>query len=71
MTEHEARQLCINRGRDPDRDMSGPDGPLKAWHTYMHPMIDAPHSRRSSGAKVYPQIPGMKYGKETEEEATG
>ena len=37
MTEHEARQLCITRGRNPDREMSGPDGPMKAWHTYMHP----------------------------------
>ena len=34
MNETEARQLCTDRHRNPDRDMTGPDGPLKAWELY-------------------------------------
>lgn len=36
--ERQARQECIDRGRDPDRDMTGPDGPLKAWELYADPL---------------------------------
>lgn len=39
MTEHEARQHCLDRNRNPDREMAGPDGPLKAWEMYA---IDLP-----------------------------
>jgi hypothetical protein len=29
-----AIHLCKERHRDPYRDMTGPDGPLKAWELY-------------------------------------
>ena len=37
MTEAQARKLCTDRQRNPDRDMTGPDGPMKAWMLYTHP----------------------------------
>ena len=53
MTEAQARKLCTERGRDPDRDMTGPDGPMKAWEMYDNPpawregrIDDAPTSPR-------------------------
>ena len=34
MTESEAREECRKRGRDPDREMTGPQGKFKAWELY-------------------------------------
>lgn len=34
MNETNARKLCQDRHRNPDRIMTGPDGPLKAWGMY-------------------------------------
>ena len=38
MTEAQARKLCTDRQRNPDREMTGPDGPLKAWMLYTAPL---------------------------------
>ena len=34
MSETEARKLCTERGRDPDRDMTNAYGHMKAWEMY-------------------------------------
>ena len=38
MTEQEARQLCKDRNRNPDREMTGPHGIIFAWETYVPPI---------------------------------
>lgn len=45
VTEQQARQLCKERGRDPDREMAGPFGPMKAWEMY--------NTTPSRAARVY------------------